>query len=671
MPTLLLLAGLFTKPRLVKPYFLICIAVFYLLTITPLTAQKPKNKFKKGGVVQLDDSLTNYGQSDIFDFPNVNRIKFFRDDKKLDNIRRMQANGDEEQAYASLKEYVGNFGIDNFVTSTHMIWQLARLSEKFGPPGESILLYKLALKHHRQPDRKQIRNEYDSISENQRDHYVPLDYYYELVEYRKEIDTLRPPQGVLLNIGEWVNSSKEDYGPTIGHIDTILLFTSKRNRNIHYTEQGYDEDLFYTVKQDGSWSEAKEFETINTIYNEGSACISNDGKTLYFARCNSPDSYGNCDLFVSHVLSDGTWGNTRNLGTNINTTAWDSHPSLSHNGDTLFFASDRLGGFGLSDIYFSVKDAGGEWQVAQNAGPIINTQGFEVSPFFHHRFNVLYFSSNGQPLNFGDFDIYKSYRIGPGWGEPLNVGPLVNGEGSEYYFTIDSESQDLFYARSASDDIHNLDIFTFPVPMEAQPEAVANLKGSLTNSATKEPMKGIVSVIDLDKGVEVAPKFLRPDGSFDFSLINKRNYLLIIQGEDFFRIEELFFMDGDMEMHRETEPIESKIAFHSLEFENGKADILAEMQNDLNKVANFMLDHPDFDIRISGHTDSQGNTDANLRLSQARADAIKAYLTYTYKIEPDRIEANGYGSSMPIVEEKTDGDRRLNRRVEFEIKRNQ
>lgn len=667
MPTLLLPAGLFTKPRLVKPYFLICIAAFYLLTITPLTAQKPKTKFKKGGVVQLDDSLTNYGQSDIFDFPNVNRIKFFRDDKKLNAIRLMQESGEEERAYASLKEYVRNFAIDNFVTNTHMIWQLARLSEKFGPPGESILLYKLALKHHRQPDRKQIRVEYDSISENQRDHYVPLDYYYELVEYRKEIDTLRPPQGVLLNIGEWVNSSKEDYGPTIGHIDTILLFTSKRNRNIHYTEQGYDEDLFYTVKQDGSWSEAKEFKTINTVYNEGSACISNDGKTLYFARCNSPDSFGNCDLFVSYLLSDGTWGNTRNLGTNINTSAWDSHPSLSHSGDTLFFASDRLGGFGLSDIYYSVKDARGEWQAAKNAGPIINTQGFEVSPFFHHRFNVLYFSSNGQPLNFGDFDIYKSYRLGQGWGEPRNVGPLVNGEGSEYYFTIDSESKDLFYARSASDDINNLDIFTFPVPMEAQPEAVANLRGSLTNSATKKPMQGIVSVIDLDKGVEVAPKFLRPDGSFDFSLINKRNYLLIIQGEDFFRIEELFFMDGDMEMHRETEPIESKIAFQSLEFENGKADILAEMQNDLNKVANFMLDHPDFDIKISGHTDSQGNTDANLRLSQARADAIKAYLTYTYKIEPDRIEAHGYGSSMPIVEEKSDSDRRLNRRVEFEI----
>jgi outer membrane protein OmpA-like peptidoglycan-associated protein len=652
----------------VKPYFLISIAAFYLLAIAPLMAQKPKNKFKKGGVIQLNDSLTNYSQSDIFDFPNVNRIKLFQDEKKLTRIKQLQLSGAEEETYNALKDYVRNFGIQNFAANTSMIWDLARLSEKYGPPGESILLYKLVLKHHRQPkDRQQIMREYDTLTRDQKDYYVPLEYYYELVEYRKEVDTLRPPQGVLLNIGEWVNSPKADYGPTIGNMDTVLLFTSKRNRKTRYTEHGYDEDLFYTVKSDGSWSEAKEFTTINTIYNEGSACISNDGKRLFFARCNSPGSLGNCDLFVSELLPDHTWGNTHNLGPNINSPAWDSHPSLSHHGDTLFFASDRLGGFGLSDIYYSVKDQNGQWQKALNAGPIINTQGFEVSPFYHHRSNVLYFSSNGHPLNFGDFDIYKSYRQGPVWGEPKNVGPLVNGAGSEYYFTIDSESKDLFYARSLSDDIDNLDIYSFPVPMEAQPEAIAELKGSLINSETKKPMRGIVSIIDLDKGVEVAPKFLRPDGSFDFSLINKRNYLLIIQGDDFFRIEELFFMDGDMEIHKETEPIESKIAFESLEFENGKADILPEMENDLSKVANFMIDHPDFKISISGHTDSQGNLDANLRLSQARADAIKAYLIYTFKIDADRIEARGFGSSIPIVEEKNEDDRRLNRRVEFEI----
>ncbi|MFZ6012224.1 MAG: OmpA family protein [Bacteroidota bacterium] len=653
-----------------KTYFFIFAVAFLLLSLTPLQAQKAKNKFKKGGVVQLHDSLTSYSQSDIFDFPNLNKVRRYHDAEKLKKIQQLEASFADRELYAALREYVKNFGVDNFSTQTPLLWKLAKASEKMGQPGESVLLYKLVLKHHRQNvDLKKVREEYDSASQKEKDYYVPLKEYYELVEYRKEIDTLRPPHGVLLKMEEWVNSPKADYGPTIGNIDYLLLFTSKRNSHLQSIERTYDEDLFFTTRVDGQWSEAQGFKNINTRYNEGSACLSLDGKHLYFARCNSPDSHGNCDIFVADMKSDSTWGTPRNLGPAINTTSWDSHPSLSHSGDTLFFASDRIGGFGLSDIYFSVKDEDGNWQKAHNIGPIINTRGNEVSPFFHHRFNVLYFSSNGQPLTFGDFDIYKAYHHGKTWGEPKNIGPLVNGPGSEYYFTIDSESSHLYYARSAEDDINNLDLHSFPVPMEAQPEAVAHLKGSLVNSETKKPFRGIVSIIDLDRGVEVAPKYLRPDGSFDFNLINKRNYLLIIQGDDFFRIEEIFFMDGDMEISKETEPIESKIAFKSLEFENGKADILPVMHQDLDKLANFLIDHPRFRLNISGHTDSQGKEDSNLRLSQARADAIKAYLIYQFKIDADRIQANGYGSSKPIVEEETDDHRKLNRRVEFHIKK--
>ena len=653
-----------------KTYFLILITVFFLFLTTSLSAQKPKGKFKKGGVVKLQDSLTTYSQSDIFEFPNINKVRHYHDAEKIKRIKQLEASYADAELYPELRAYVKNFGIENFSANTSLIWKLAKLSKKYGQPGEDILLYKLALKHnHRDIDGKLIQSESDSVSKKEMN-YVPLTYYYELVNYRKEIDTLQPPHGVLLNMGEWINSTKADYAPTIGNIDTLLLFTSKRNANLQSIEKTYNEDIFFTTKFNGQWMEAQPFKTINTKYNEGSACLSKDGKYLYFARCNSPECYGNCDLFVSERKEDNTWGIPHNLGKNINTISWDSHPSLSHSGDTLFFASDRIGGFGLSDIYFSVKDEKGAWQPAQNIGPIVNTRGSEVSPFYHHKFNVLYFSSNGQPLNFGDFDIYKSYKQGKAWGEPKNIGPLVNGIGSEYYFTIDSESSQLYYARSAEDNISNLDLNSFPVPMEAQPEAVVTLKGTLINSQTKKPMKGIVSVIDLDKGVEVAPKFIREDGSFDFSLINKRNYLLIIQGDDFFRIEELFFMDGDMEINKETEPIESKIAFKSLEFENGKADILPSMHSDMDKLANFMIDHPSFKLNISGHTDSQGKEDANLRLSQARADAIKAYLIYQYKIDSARIEAHGYGSSKPIVEgEDDDNARKLNRRVEFDISR--
>lgn len=544
-----------------------------------------------------------------------------------------------------------------------MLWELARLSKRNGPPGEAILLYKLVLKHHRQGlDTADVFREFDSLERDKKKYYVPLDYYYQLVEYRKEIDTLRPPHAVLINMGDNLNSLKEDYAPTIGNVDSLMLFTSKRNKNNIDTRQ-YDEDIFFSERVDGIWMPARGFDKINTIYNEGSACMSLDGKTLIFSRCFD----SNCDLYSAERPSlDSAWRNVHNLGPLINSSGWDSHPSLTHSGDTLFFASNRVGSFGLSDIFLSVRGADRQWTKAQNAGPIINTANSEVSPFFHHTYNVLYFSSNGHALNFGDFDIYKSLRLPHSWGEPKNIGPLVNGAGSEYYFTIDSRSKELYYARSEAEDKKNLDLFSFPVPMEAKPEAITQLKGSLKD-AEGNPMKGIVSIIDLDQGVEVAPKYLREDGSFDFNLINRRNYLLIIQGDEYFRIEEIFFLNGDVEINKVAEPIESKIAFESLEFENGKADILPAMHADLDKLANFLIDHPELHLTISGHTDSAGKEESNLRLSQARADAIRTYLMTTFSIDGNRIKAIGYGSSKPVTQELSDEHKQLNRRVEFEI----
>jgi outer membrane protein OmpA-like peptidoglycan-associated protein len=629
-------------------------------------AQKQKKKFKQGGTIQLNDSITTFGQSDIFTFPNINKVHGYYDAGKLEKLQQLKKAGPSDEYYRALKSYVAYFGIENFHQNTAMLWELAKMSKQFGQPGEAILFYKLVLKHHRQGlNIQNVFRDYDSLERDKARYYVPLEYYYQLVDYRKEIDTLQPPRSVLVNMGDDLNSKTEDYGPTIGNTDNILLFTSKRNKH-QQGERSYDEDLFYSTKDGDYWNPAKEFKKINTTYNEGSACLSHDGKFLFFSRCNTPESLGNCDLFMAELDKDSTWTNIKNMGTWINSSGWDSHPSLTHNGDTLYFASNRVGSFGLSDIYFSVKDAKGVWGKAQNAGPVINTVNSEVSPFFHHKFNVLYFSSNGQPLNFGDFDIYKTNRHSHSWTEPKNIGPLVNGAGSEYYFTIDSESKNLYYARSEETDKKNLDLFSFAVPMEAQPEALTQLKGSLKDNAGK-PMKGIVSVIDLDQGVEVSPKFLREDGTFDFSLINRRNYLLIIQGDEFFRIEEIFFLDGDKEINKIAEPIESKIAFTSLEFENGKANILPAMHDDLEKLANFIIDHPTFKLKISGHTDSAGKEEQNLRLSQARADAIKKYLGDEFKIDAARVTAIGYGSQKPATQEITDEHKQLNRRVEFEI----
>jgi outer membrane protein OmpA-like peptidoglycan-associated protein len=585
----------------------------------------------------------------------------------MNRIQNLENRKNWKDLYPVLRAYVKNFGIENFYKDTYWVWRLAKLTEEMGNHDEALLLYRLVLKHHREDiDITKVELHYDSLIANDKDYFVPIDYYYELVEFRKEVDTLRPPRGVLINMGKDINSETSDYAPSLNMADKMLIFTSKRKVINPGMGEEPNEDLFFSINDDGYWRPAQSFPDLNTLYNEGSACMSKDGKTLYFSRCYSPESYGNCDIFVAKMQFDGKWSDVANMGPNINSLAWDSHPSLNHTEDTLYFASDRIGGFGLADIYFTYKDANGRWMPAKNAGPIVNSRANEISPFFHHKDEILYFSSNGHAVNFGAFDIYKTQRVRSSWSEPKNIGPLVNGSGNEFYFTIDSESRNLYYSHSTEKDVNNLDLYSFPVPMEAQPGATTTLEGSL-NDGSDEPFKGIVSIIDMDNGIEVAPKFLRPDGTFEFNLINNNNYLLIIRGEEFLKIEELFFLDGNTEFLQTTENIKSTIEFESIQFGNEESNINGSMFGDLNKVGEFLLDNPEFTLKISGHTDSDGREEFNLELSQKRADAIKEYLVYFNSVEPERIISEGYGSSKPLVKEVTDADKGINRRVEFQL----
>jgi outer membrane protein OmpA-like peptidoglycan-associated protein len=646
-------------------------------------AQKNKKNYTTKEV-KLD---TSYREPKDFQFTFKNIGQgFYYNEEQLKQIKKLEEKKDYAKLVPLMENYVSNFGVQNFFRNTNMIWRLGQLYEITGQYEKAKAMYRLVLKHHRGSEIKKILQHYDTLRNDKKGDYVPLEYYYELVEYRKNIDTLRPPRSVFLNMGELVNDLKfPDYGPTMNVNNDILIFT-KRKKEITPTKLTYreNEELYYSKNYDGFWDEALPFSNvINSACNEGSACISRDGKTLYFARCkvtdfqyDCRDCMGACDLYVSY-FQDSVWTVPVNLGPNVNTTSWESQPTLSHTEDTLFFASDRIGGFGLSDIWFTYKTPTG-WAPAQNMGPVINTRANEVSPFYHPLHKVFYFSSNGQLLNFGTldtsdylyrtFDIYKSIYKNGAWQEPKNIGPLVNGKGDEYYFTIDSRSKDLFYARSEDSMITNLDLYSFPLPMEAQPLANTKLKGSLKDSLTGESFKGIVSIIDLSNGIEVAPKYMREDGTYEFDLIDDNDYLLVIQGDDFFRIEEKFHLKGDTSIDLEAPSLKyNRFKFQTLEFEPNKWQILPDMESDLDKVVSFLVDHPDFKLKISGHTDSKGDPKSNLVLSQKRAESIRNYIVERGQINQDRIEAIGYGSQKPIVEEKTVEDQRINRRVEFEL----
>lgn len=601
-------------------------------------------------------------------FDNIGQISYYRNENQLEKIARLEQEGKFLDLIQVLENYISNFGITNFRRDSDLLWKLAQLYEKTKQTAKAKWLYRLILKH---TDKgiEYVQNYYDSIAKNDKEYYVPIDYYYELIEYRQQIDTLRPARGKLNNMGSNVNSEYEDYGPALNNSNNLMIFTSKRNREEQLDRVKINEDLYWTEKKDGYWTEAQPLENINTQYNEGSPCLSKNAEKLYFIRCKTPDGYGNCDIYVAENQGKNEWGNVQNLGKKVNSRAWDSHPSLSHTGDTLFFASDRLSGFGGIDIYYTYKDKRGNWTRAQNLGPTINTQDNDLSPFYHPKHKVLYFSSRGHVLNYGNYDIYKSYYKGGSWSEPKNIGPIVNGEGNEYYFTIDAESKKLFYTRSEKENIKDLDLYSFPLPMEAKPTARTVLKGSLKNKETGESFNGIVSVIDIEKGVEVAPKYMRPDGSFAFDLIDNRKYLLTVQGKDFFRIEKELDLDGDTSINMETSSINFlRLQFESIEFKTGSAKILPKMKEDLNKLMDYVLDNPGMRLKISGHTDSRGDPKLNLELSQKRADAIKQYLVDNGNIKPSRIKAKGYGSKKPIIENAdSEEDYQKNRRVEFEI----
>lgn len=653
-------------------------------------------------------------------FPNINRIRYYYNEKELAEIKRLSDAKEWNSLYIRLYKYVQSFGILNFTRDMDLLWYFARVAEHEERWRVAKEVWRLIIKHHRGDAQLSVRHHdpskqvnwsqmqehnlkaalthYDSLTKFEKDLYADLDYYYKLVERRKAIDTLQPPKSVLLNMGEMVNSPHEDYGMAIAGInDDIMFFTSNRLPNAFNAIESDlsnrdNEDIFFSVRdEDGIWGQAEPLTTINTPYKEGSPCMNQAGNEIIFARCFSPDGRGNCDLYYSRKVyseeaQDTVWGIAQNLGPNINSKSWDSQPSLSASGDTLYFASDRQGGFGGADIYFSVKDPKrGYWLPAQNMGPVINSQRSEVSPHIHPKYNVMYFSSNGHLINFGAFDIFKSYNVNGEWTEPKNIGPLVNGKGSELYFAIDSKSEYLFYAKSSVDDNNGLDLHSFPLPMEAQPTAVVRFSGKLIEPTTGETFQGIVAIIDLDDGIEVAPKYVREDGSFEFDLINYKRYLLVIEGDNFFRIEEMFQMNGDGSGEFTPKPIvddppptgssvserssdRKSVTFSSIDFDPNSAILKPEMENNLHLVIDFLVAHPDYNLRVIGHTDSDGDPVSNMRLSHDRAESIRKYIISYGKLDHNRVKAIGLGDTDPIIkEESTSKDKKLNRRVEFEL----
>lgn len=466
-----------------------------------------------------------------------------------------------------------------------------------------------------------------------------------------------------------INTLHSEYQPRFTFDQSTIVFTRKIN----------DQEDIYSAVQFDSTIYVAAIDAINTNFNEGSQSISGDGRYMVFTHCNEDYGYGSCDLYES-IFYDGKWMKPRNLGARVNTKYWESQPSISANGDELYFASNRPGGLGESDIWISHRDSLG-WSSPINLGAPINTNGKEESPFIHPDRKSIYFRSTGH-LGIGSYDIFLSRKFDKRWQMPVNLGAPINSIGADGDLVVSLDGKKGYFASDAYGNIkmNHQDIYIFDLPEAFQPDAMTFVKGIVKSKASHEPISGTLEILNLSNNELVTQRNLSSDGSFLVAVpVGQPLALYVTALKHSFYSEHIYYeearsVDNSYAELIELIPIEndfqasqseSPIKLSNIFFATGSDLLLNESEVEIQKLYNFLKANP-VSIKILGHTDNVGNEEENLILSEKRALSVKNSLIVK-GIEPARIQTQGFGESAPVASNSTEEGMASNRRTEFVI----
>ena len=467
-----------------------------------------------------------------------------------------------------------------------------------------------------------------------------------------------------INLGPEINTGDDEYFPAITADENTLIFTRKIANN---------EDFYKSVKIDGKWQTATSLsDNINSSFNEGALSLSQDGKVLFFTGCNRPDGLGRCDIYISQKKGSG-WSKPFDISPPVNTPGWEAQPSISSDGRTLYFVSNRKGGYGGYDIWKSnLTDKG--WSEPDNLGPNINTSFDEQSPFIHPDDSTLYFCSNGWP-GMGGKDLFVS-RLGKDgkWGKPENLGYPINSSGDENGLTLTANGTYAFFSSNNLNGSGGFDIYNFELPEKLRPHMVTYVKGIVKDAVTMEPLESAVEIVDLASDKPVYQDYSSEDqGDFLATLTTGRNYGLNISRNGYLFYSANFSLIGRQDKNPFNitallQPIEvgNKVVLKNIFFDTNKSEIKDESKPELKKLIDFLELNPNVHIEVSGHTDNVGSDQLNQALSENRAKAVYQYLISS-GIQASRLVYKGYGETQPIASNDNDEDRSKNRRTEFKI----
>ncbi len=480
-----------------------------------------------------------------------------------------------------------------------------------------------------------------------------------------------------MNMGASINTKFSEYFPTMTVDGTTLLFTRRLERMGQMQgEEDYNEDLYLSFKQDEQWTKAMNAgPSLNSEYMEGASTISANGNVLIFVS-DRPGGYGSCDLYYSLRIGNA-WGRPQNMGAPINTRNWESQPCLSADGLTLYFVRGIIAAHAVKneDIYVT-KLGDSTWGVPVKLSDTINTQGKEECPFISPDNQTLYFASDGHP-GMGGTDLYMSRRLPNGrWGIPLNLGYPINTAKNETGIVIDPNGRLAYFSSDREGGYGGMDIYSFTLYDSIRPQPVTYMKGKVFDANTKDPLIADFTLIDLATGAVVSQSNSRPvDGTFLVCLPVNKNYALNVSRKGYlFYSENFSFKDVKASYEHpflKDVPLQqidtgASIVLNNVFFPTNKFDLSPESDAELNKLVAFMKNNPTIKIQISGHTDNVGTPDKNKILSENRAKSVYTYLI-DHSIGAERLTYKGYGQTVPVATNDTPEGRQLNRRTEMKI----
>ncbi|MBM78951.1 MAG: hypothetical protein CL846_10765 [Crocinitomicaceae bacterium] len=493
-----------------------------------------------------------------------------------------------------------------------------------------------------------------------------------------------------INLGPEINTDMPEYFPSITADDSTLLFTRMVKDNLAPMGNKQEDIFTETKKTENSWNPSYMISSkVNTMYNEGAPTFSSDGKYVIFVGCETGakgdyeygfgrTGKGSCDLFYSQKNGD-EWSQPVNLGPPINTKHWETQPSFSSDGKTLYFVR------GLTfdrqrrspdnqDIYSSQITSNG-WTKPIRLSSVINTPYREESVQIHPDGQTLYFSSNGHQ-GMGGLDIFMSRKDSNGiWTKPINMGYPVNTYMDENSVLISSKGDLAYFSSNRPEGFGSLDLYSFEIEDDYKPIPTTFVKGFVYDEEDMNPLEASFQLTNLKNGKIVSEIIANPiSGQFLIALptniemafhAEKEGYSFVSKNFSFSDLEET---DEGYQLNipmRKIKP--GTFILENIFFDVNKWDIKKSSVVELEKILKLLSINPKIKAEISGHTDSDGDEDDNLILSTNRANAVVDWLI-NRGISKDRLSYVGYGEKRPIVENSSETNKAKNRRTELTIK---